>query len=84
METRGVSVESSRPTIAVLHAELDATAVLESVRGWAGRSGATVLPPDAPPEAMASQSQLIVAVGGDGTLLHAMHLAARYEIPMNG
>lgn len=66
----------------MLHPKRDGTAVMDSVEGWARRSGATVLLPDVPLEEMAAESQLIVAAGGDGTVLHAMHLAARHRVPM--
>jgi NAD+ kinase len=37
-----------------------------------------------PEEAFASRADLLVAVGGDGTLLHAAHLATGRELPLLG
>ncbi|MCY4641178.1 MAG: NAD(+) kinase [Gammaproteobacteria bacterium] len=36
------------------------------------------------PEQIATNSSLVIAVGGDGTLLHAAHSTIRHEIPLLG
>jgi NAD+ kinase len=70
----------------VLHPERDATPVLETVRRWARRAGTTVLvPPDASARnRLAADSDLLLAVGGDGTVLEAMRLAEPHGIPVLG
>jgi NAD+ kinase len=68
----------------VLQPERDGAAVVDAVVGWARRRGATVLLPDVPLEERAAESGVIVAAGGDGTLLHAMRLAALHRVPLLG
>jgi NAD+ kinase len=68
----------------VLHPERDATPVLETVHGWARRTGTTVLASANPSERgeLAAESELVVAVGGDATALEAVRLAAPRGIPV--
>jgi NAD+ kinase len=70
----------------VLHPERDATPVLETVRRWAGRTGATVRVSEDPSARaeLAADSKLLLAVGGDATLHEAMRLAAPHGIPVLG
>ena len=37
-----------------------------------------------PDEQWVSESDMIIAIGGDGTLIHASHLSAKYDIPILG
>ena len=37
-----------------------------------------------PGEAWVSESEMIITVGGDGTLIHASHLSAKYDVPILG
>jgi len=80
----------------VLHPERDSAEALAAVLGWAGRSGAQVLGlaeeivrlncaavPVAPAE-LAQRSDLLVSLGGDGTMLRAMRLADRQRAPVLG
>ena len=79
----------------VLHPERDATHVVRAVLRWARANGARVLlaPDDAlrlaapgivtvPTNQIALGSDLLLAAGGDGTVLRAMRLAARRGIPV--
>jgi NAD+ kinase len=70
----------------VLHPDRDATPVLETVRHWARSSGTTVLVSSDPSarDQLAADSDLLLAVGGDGTVRVAMHLAAPHGIPVLG
>jgi NAD+ kinase len=70
----------------VLHPERDATPVLETVRRLARRNGTTVLASADPParDQLAGDSELLLAVGEDGTVLEAMRLAAPHGIPVLG
>ncbi|GAA2250600.1 MULTISPECIES: NAD(+)/NADH kinase [Kitasatospora] len=80
----------------VLHPERDCVRVFEAISGWARGRGATVIaskdelarlaglavPVD--PEYLAQHSDLIVSLGGDGTMLRAMRMAARGHAPVLG
>jgi len=72
----------------VLHPQRDSAPALETILKWAGNHGASVLgladdiaridcnaiPVD--PETLASKSTIMVSLGGDGTMLRSMRLAA--------
>jgi NAD+ kinase len=72
----------------VLHPQRDSATALETILKWAGNHGASVLgladdiaridcnaiPVD--PETLASKSTIMVSLGGDGTMLRSMRLAA--------
>ena len=59
-----------------LDPECDATPVLESVHRWARETGTSVV--------AAADSELLLAVGGDATVLEAVRLAAPRGIPVLG
>jgi NAD+ kinase len=70
----------------VLHPEHDAMPVLEAVRASVRRTGTTVVvPSDASARnQLAADSDLLIAAGGDGTVLEAMRLAEPHDIPVLG
>lgn len=80
----------------IVHPLRDATDPLESITAWASAHEITVLclESEAPrlgssvvavPEAeLASRAELIVALGGDGTVLRALHLADGHSTPVLG
>ncbi len=77
----------------VLHPERDCGGAVASVLGWAARRGIEVLGIDTevrrvrcaaeavPAGEMAKRADLIVSLGGDGTMLRAMRLADRHARP---
>src|SRR5260370_7972908 len=80
----------------VLHPERDSADAVAAVLGWAARKGVQVLGveqeisrlncaalPVAPAE-LAQRSDLLVSLGGDGTMLRAMRLADRQRAPVLG
>ena len=80
----------------VLHPERDSEVAVETIIGWAGRRGGTVL--GLPEEigridcsavpvgaaALADRADLLVSLGGDGTMLRSMRLAAGAATPVLG
>jgi NAD+ kinase len=80
----------------VLHPRRDSTAAVGSVLDWAARKGAQVLGIDSeidrldcpaiavPAEEIGERSDLLVSLGGDGTMLRAMRLADRQRGPVLG
>jgi NAD+ kinase len=80
----------------VLHPERDSAAAVAAVLGWAERRGIEVLGIDAEvgrlncaavpvaPAELGLRSDLIVSLGGDGTMLRAMRLADRQRAPVLG
>jgi len=72
----------------VLHPQRDSAPALDTILQWAGNHGASVLgladdiaridcnaiPVD--PETLAAKSNILVSLGGDGTMLRSMRLAA--------
>ena len=41
-------------------------------------------PHEAPPEALFAERDLVIAIGGDGTMLHAAHTSAIHNVPVVG
>lgn len=70
----------------ILHPGRDARPVLETVGSWARSSETTVLASADPSarDALAADSELLLAVGEDATLHEAMRLAAPHGIPVLG
>jgi len=78
----------------VLHPRRDTSHAIEDVRAWARDRGIALAGlerqtlPDGVPghdeEALASESDLVLALGGDGTMLAAMRLAAPLGVPVLG
>ncbi|GAA1866804.1 NAD(+)/NADH kinase [Asanoa iriomotensis] len=80
----------------VLHPQRDSAPAMETILQWAGTHGASVLgladdiaridcsaiPVD--PETLASKSNIVVSLGGDGTMLRSMRLAAGTKTPVLG
>ena len=64
----------------VLHPRRDTREVVESLRAWADQAGAEVI--DA--EELGDGCDLLVAVGGDGTVLGALALGAPRGVPVLG
>ena len=80
----------------VLHPQRDSAEAVSAVLGWAGRRGIEVLGikdeiqrldcaaiPVTDTE-LGSRSDLLVSLGGDGTMLRAMRLADRQRAPVLG
>src|SRR5579875_2129128 len=80
----------------VLHPRRDSAAAVASVLDWAGRRGAQVFGIDSevgrlncaaiavPAEEIGRRVELLVSLGGDGTMLRAMRLADRQRGPVLG
>jgi NAD+ kinase len=80
----------------VLHPERDSAEAVVAVLGWAERNGARVLglaeeirrlnraAVAVAPAELARRSDLLVSLGGDGTMLRAMRLADRQRAPVLG
>ncbi|HWF82609.1 MAG TPA: NAD(+)/NADH kinase [Streptosporangiaceae bacterium] len=80
----------------VLHPERDSARAVNAVLGWAERNGVQVVgvareisrlkcaATVVTPEDLASSSDLLVSLGGDGTMLRAMRLADRQRAPVLG
>jgi len=80
----------------VLHPERDSGEAVTAVLGWAAGNGATVFGIDAEvrrlncaavavtPDELGQRSDLLVSLGGDGTMLRAMRLADRQRAPVLG
>jgi NAD+ kinase len=75
----------------VVHPSRDIETTLDAIRAWAARHGVELVQVPAGAEERqvadpgdAAECDLIVAVGGDGTMLAAMHAAARAERPVLG
>ncbi|GIF78073.1 NAD(+)/NADH kinase [Asanoa siamensis] len=80
----------------VLHPQRDSAPAMETILKWAGNHGASVLgladdiaridcnaiPVD--PETLADKSNILVSLGGDGTMLRSMRLAAGTKTPVLG
>ncbi|MEV0718577.1 NAD(+)/NADH kinase [Asanoa sp. NPDC050611] len=80
----------------VLHPQRDSAPAMETILQWAGTHGASVLgladdiaridcnaiPVD--PETLASKANILVSLGGDGTMLRSMRLAAGTKTPVLG
>ncbi len=89
---RGVPAEMHAVGL-VLHPERDCTGAVASILGWAARRGIEVLGVDTevrrvrcaaeavPAGELARRADLIVSLGGDGTMLRAMRLADRHAPP---
>jgi NAD+ kinase len=81
----------------VAHPERDVTPAVAAAAGWARRRGAELVLSDEaarhvrvnglsslPPEQLAERSDLLLAAGGDGTVLRALRLAAPRGVPVLG
>jgi NAD+ kinase len=80
----------------VLHPQRDSEEAVTAVLDWAARKGAEVLGIETeirrlncaaipvPPEELAKLSDLVVSLGGDGTMLRAMRLADGQRAPVLG
>jgi NAD+ kinase len=80
----------------VLHPQRDSAAAIDAVIGWANGRGGTVLglPEEVgridcsavavEPAALVARSDLLVSLGGDGTMLRSMRLAAGLKTPVLG
>ena len=80
----------------ILHPERDCSGAVGSVLDWADRRGITVLGIDTEvdrlactadpvtPEEMRKRADLLVSMGGDGTMLRAMRLADGQRFPVLG
>jgi NAD+ kinase len=80
----------------VLHPERDSAEAVEAVLGWAARNGAAVYgigseivrlncaATSVLAEELARRSDLLVSIGGDGTMLRAMRLADGQHSPVLG
>jgi NAD+ kinase len=80
----------------VLHPERDSGEAVTAVLGWAAGNGATVFGIDAEvrrlncaavgvtPDELGQRADLLVSLGGDGTMLRAMRLADRQRAPVLG
>jgi NAD+ kinase len=80
----------------VLHPRRDSAEAVAAVMGWAERNGALVLglaeevsrlhcaAVAVVPAELATRSDLLVSLGGDGTMLRAMRLADRQRAPVLG
>src|SRR2546422_1634684 len=80
----------------VLHPERDSAAAVKAVLGWAAERGIEILGIDneivrldcaavgVTPEELGRRSDLVVSLGGDGTMLRAMRLADRQRAPVLG
>ncbi|RSM40556.1 NAD(+)/NADH kinase [Amycolatopsis balhimycina DSM 5908] len=80
----------------VLHPRRDSAAAVEAVLGWAGNRGIEILgiadeivrlncaAVGVTPEELGRRSDLVVSLGGDGTMLRAMRLADGQRAPVLG
>jgi len=80
----------------VLHPQRDSAEAVSAILDWAARRNATVLGIDAEikrlncaavavsPAELGERSDLVVSLGGDGTMLRAMRLADRQRAPVLG
>ena len=80
----------------VLHPQRDSAEVVEAVLGWAARNGAEILgigdeirrlncaATAVTSSELGSRSDLLVSLGGDGTMLRAMRLADGHRAPVLG
>jgi NAD+ kinase len=80
----------------VLHPQRDSEEAVTAVLAWAARKGAQVLGIESEirrlncaaipvtPEELGRRSDLVVSLGGDGTMLRAMRLADRQSAPVLG
>jgi NAD+ kinase len=80
----------------VLHPQRDSAEAVEAVLGWAARNKAQVLGIESEisrlnctavavsPMELGQRADLVVSLGGDGTMLRAMRLADRQTAPVLG
>ena len=80
----------------VLHPQRDSAEAVAAVLGWADRNGTTVygigneivrlncVATPVPAEELSKRSDLLVSLGGDGTMLRAMRLADGRHAPVLG
>ncbi|HEY7074267.1 MAG TPA: NAD(+)/NADH kinase, partial [Solirubrobacteraceae bacterium] len=87
---------SPRPIGVVIHPRRDSRALIGCILDWAARHGKQVrgmeeardLLPEAvtpvPPDELAAGCRMVIALGGDGTILRALKLAHPYGVPVLG
>src|ERR1700744_4057519 len=80
----------------VLHPQRDSAEAVEAILGWAASNGAEILgigdeikrlncaATAVSPEELGRRADLVVSLGGDGTMLRAMRLADRNRAPVLG
>src|SRR5215467_10251387 len=80
----------------VLHPQRDSAEAVDAILGWAAGKGARVLGIESeirrlncaaeavPPAELGQRADLLVSLGGDGTMLRAMRLADRQTAPVLG
>ena len=80
----------------LVHPRRDSGAMLECIAGWAARHGTVVrgldqdgvrYPPSVEPvaaDALAAGASLVIAMGGDGTILRGVKLAMEHCVPVLG
>src|SRR6201996_4411008 len=80
----------------VLHPQRDSAEAVEAILGWAASNGAEILgigdeikrlncaATAVSPEELGRRADLVVSLGGDGTMLRAMRRAARNRAPVLG
>src|ERR1700743_169759 len=80
----------------VLHPQRDSAEAVEAILGWAASNGAKILgigdeikrlncaATAVSPDELGRRSDLVVSLGGDGTMLRAMRLADRKPAPRLG
>src|ERR1700761_6031006 len=80
----------------VLHPQRDSAEAVEAILGWAASNGAEILgigdeikrlncaATAVSPDELGRRSDLVVSLGGDGTMLRAMRLADRNRAPVLG
>jgi NAD+ kinase len=84
-----------RRVAVVLRPESDLHDALEEIRGWAAATGVALIGPEGDPRlpdgverrpetALAAECDAVLALGGDGTMLSALRLAAPHGAPVLG
>src|SRR6266568_9395967 len=84
-----------RQVALVLRPERDLNDALEKIRAWAAATGVELVGPDGDPrlpddvgrrpeDSLAAGSDVVLALGGDGTMLGALRVAAPHDAPVLG
>src|SRR5256885_5252360 len=87
METFTLASASETAVVGVLAQSASACAgELLTIRAWAARHGLEVvdLGTSAAPNGVDAGCQLVIALGGDGTILRALHVAMAHHLPVLG